>query len=117
MLKLDKLYHTCKFSTLTIDFSKNVTQDLGKQLNLMIRLENVLKTSLQDVLKTFLRRLEDVLKTFLQDVLKTYRQDEYIGLEQDIFNTSSEDEDENRLEDVFIKTNVSWVFTIIVTFL
>ena len=109
MLKLDKLYHTCKFSALTIDFSKNVTQHLGKQLNLMIRLENALKTSLQDVLKTFLRRLEDVLKTFLQDV--------YIGLEQDIFNTSSEDEDENRLEDVFIKTNVSWVFTIIVTFL
>ena len=90
MLKLDKLYHTCKFSALTIDFSKNVTQHLGKQLNLMIRLENALKTFLQDV---------------------------YIGLEQDIFNTSSEDEDENRLEDVFIKTNVFWVFTIIVTFL
>ena len=56
-----------------------------KTFNLMIRLENVLKMSLQDVLKTsskrledvlkmswrrFLRRLEDVLKTFLQDVLK-----------------------------------------------
>ena len=56
----------------------------------MIRLENVLKTSLQDILKmpwrrlqyalkTFwslledvlARRLQDVLKTFLQDVLKT----------------------------------------------
>ena len=71
MLKLDKLYNTCKFFTLTIDFSRNVTQDLGKQLNLMIRFENVLKTSLQDVLRTFLRRLEDVLKTFLQDVLNT----------------------------------------------
>ena len=49
----------------------------------MIRLENVLKTSLQDVLKiswirlegvfkTSWRHLEDVLKTFLQDVLKTF---------------------------------------------
>ena len=52
----------------------------------MIRLENVLKISLQDVLKTSSkrledglkmswrrssRRLEDVLKSFLQDVLKT----------------------------------------------
>ena len=48
----------------------------------MIRFENVLKRSLQDilktsskrlegVLKTSWRRLEDVLKTLLQDVLKT----------------------------------------------
>ena len=79
----------------------------------MIRFENVLKTSLQDVLKiswryledvfkTSWRRLEDVLKTFLQDVLKTswkrledvlktYGQDEYIGLDQDVLKTSSED--------------------------
>ena len=87
----------------------------------MIHPENVLKISLQDVLKaswkrledvlkiswrrfctTFWRRLEDVLKTpwrclqnvlktFLQDVSKTYSQDEYIGLDQDILKTSSED--------------------------
>ena len=48
----------------------------------MIRLENILKIFLQEVLKTSwrrlevvfktsCRRLEDVLKTFLQDVLKT----------------------------------------------
>ena len=71
------------------------------------RLEDVLSTFLQDVLKTFWRRLEDalarllenvlkmswkrlkdVLKTFcktLDDVLKTYDQDEYIGLDQDVF--------------------------------
>ena len=37
----------------------------------MIRLENVLKTYFQDVLKTSSKRLENILKTFLQDVLKT----------------------------------------------
>ena len=76
----------------------------------MIRLENVLKISLQDVLKTSSKRLEDVLKT--------YGQDEYIGLDQDVFwrrkaktnifvliKTSSEDEDERRLQD--IKTSSS----------
>ena len=68
----------------------------------MIRLENVLKISLQDVFKTsskrledvFARRLEYVLKTSLKrlkDVLKTYGQDEYIGRDQDILKTSSED--------------------------
>ena len=35
-------------------------------------LEDVFKTSLQDVFKTFWRRLEDVFKTFLQDVLKKF---------------------------------------------
>ena len=48
--------------------------ELGKQFNLMIRLQNILKASLQDVLKMswrrFCRRLEDVLKTSWQDVLK-----------------------------------------------
>ena len=65
-------------------------------------LEDVLKTLLQDVLKTSWKRLEEVLKT--------YGQDEYIGLDQDVFwrrkakanifvliKTSSEDEDERRL--------------------
>ena len=43
---------------------------------------------LEDVLKTSWRCLEDVLKTSwgrLEDVLKTYSQDEYIGLDQDVF--------------------------------
>ena len=97
-------------------------------------LEDVLKTSwrrLEDVLKTF---LQDVLKTSwkrLEDVLKTYGQDEYIGLDQDVLKTSFEDvfwrrkinknifvlmtsfedEDERRVQDVFIKTNVCWVGT------
>ena len=71
----------------------------------MVRLENVLEISLQDVLKMPWRRLEDVLKTpwrrledvlktswrHLEDVLKTYGQDEYIGLDQDVLKTSSED--------------------------
>ena len=68
----------------------------------MIRLESVLKKSLQDALKMSWRRLEDVIKTSrrrleyvlktswkrLEDVLKTYDQDEYIGLDQDVLKTS-----------------------------
>ena len=65
-------------------------------------LQDVFARRLEDVLKTSWRRLEDVLKTFLQDVLKTswkrledvlktYGQDEYIGLDQDVLKTSSED--------------------------
>ena len=49
--------------------------ELGKTFDLMIRFQNLLKASFQDVLKTFWRRLEVVLKTFLQDVLKTSWQD------------------------------------------
>ena len=84
------------------------------------RLENVLKISWRRFCKTSWRRLENVLKT--------YSQDEYIGLDQDVFwrrkaeanifvliktsyvfrrrrrKTSS-----RRLHDVFIKTNVCWV--------
>ena len=83
----------------------------------MIRLQNVLKISFEDVLKmsskrledvlnlkmswrrfcktswrrienVLARRLEDVLKTSskrLEDPLKTYGQDEYIGLDHDVF--------------------------------
>ena len=78
----------------------------------MVCLENVLKISLQVFLKTFWRRLEDVLKTSwrrLEDVLKIYGQDEYIGIDQDVLKTSSEDVRlrrtysswPRRLEDVF----------------
>ena len=85
----------------------------------MIRFENVLKRSLQDLLKTSSKRLENVLKTSskrLEDVLKTprrrllkmYELGEYIRLDQDVLKTSSEDEDERRLQDAFIKTNVCW---------
>ena len=113
----------------------------------MIRFGNVLKRSLQDVLKTPSKSLEDVLKMFwrcLEDVLKTswrrpenvlktswrrmtktiilvlikmswrrllktYELGEYIRLDEDVFKTSSEDEDERRLQDVSIETNVCWV--------
>ena len=44
------------------------------------------------------RRLEDVFKTFLQDVLHL----------EDVLKTSSKDEDERRLQDVFIKIHVCW---------
>ena len=46
-------------------------------------LEDVLKTSSQDVLKTSWKRLENVLKT--------YDQDDYVGLDEDVSKTSSED--------------------------
>ena len=38
----------------------------------MIRLENILKISLQEVLKTSSKRLEDVFERRLEDVLKTF---------------------------------------------
>ena len=87
---------------------------------------------LQNVLKTSWRCLEDVFARRLEDVLKTYDQDDYVGLDQDVLKTSSEDvwvrrifsswsrrledvlktspedEDERRLQHVF-KTNVCWV--------
>ena len=69
----------------------------------MVRLEH-----LEDIFARRLEDLEDVLNTSwrgLEDVLKTYGQDEYIGLDQDVFwrrkakanifvlmKTSSEDE-------------------------
>ena len=78
----------------------------------MIRLENVLKISLQDVLemswkrredvfKTSWGRLEDVLKTFLQDGLKTLwrRLEKFLArCLEDVLNTSSK-----CLEDVFAR--------------
>ena len=87
----------------------------------MIRFENVLKRSLQDVLKTSWRCLEDVFARRLEDVLKTYDQDDYLVFIKtssedvwvrrifsswsrhlgDVLKTSSKDEDERRLEDVF----------------
>ena len=82
--------HSFKFCTLTMNFW-NVWP---RQINLMIRIENVLKTSLQDLLKLSWRRLENVLKMFwrcledifprrlenflakrLEDVWKTFLQD------------------------------------------
>ena len=58
----------------------------------------------------------------LEDVLKTYEQDEHIGLDQDVFRrrmsktnifvlkTSSEDEDERRLQDFFKTPSSRWMF-------
>ena len=90
---MGNFYHTCEFSTVTINFSELWARQilhLRKQSNLMIRLGNVLKTSFQDVLKmswrrlqkdlkiswrcledVSARRLEEVLQTSWQDILKT----------------------------------------------
>ena len=60
----------------------------------MIRFESILKTSLQDVLKTSSKRLEGILKMSwrrLENILKTYDEDEYSGFDQDVFKMSSED--------------------------
>ena len=77
------VYHICKFFTLTISFSKAWPEqilDLGKQFNLMIRLENVIfARCLEDVLKMSWRRLaktswrclEDVFARYLEDIFKT----------------------------------------------
>ena len=81
VLKLEKFLlhfylHYSKFSTLAINFSEvwpGQILDLGKRFNLLIRLQNVLKISLQDALKISWRRLKDVFKTSwrrLEDVLK-----------------------------------------------
>ena len=45
---------------------------------------------LEDVLKMSWRRLENVLKPSWQDILKTYDQDEYIGLDQDVEDISED---------------------------
>ena len=48
--------------------------------------------------------LESILKTSrkrLEDVLKTYDQYKCIGLDQKVLKTSSADEDERHLQDVF----------------
>ena len=87
----------------------------------MIRLEKVLKISLQDVLKTSSKHLEDVLKTFLQDVLKTSGRRMTKANILVLTKTSSEDVRlrrtysswSRRLQNVFIKTNVCWVHTLV----
>ena len=56
------------------------------------RLKDVSKTFLQEVLKTSWKRLKDVLVRRLEEVLKTYGQDEYTGLYQDVLKLSSKDE-------------------------
>ena len=73
-------YHTDKFSTVTINFSEVWPRhilDLGKQFNLMMLFENILKSSLKTSSRclenVFAIRLEDVFKASWQDVLKMSR--------------------------------------------
>ena len=116
--------YTRKFSTLTINFTEVLLRqilDLGKQLNLMIRHKNVLKTSLQDILKMYWRRLEDVLKTSWRCLEEVWRCLEEVCPKriywfwsrhlEDALKTSSEDiwlrriysSWLRRLEDVFLR--------------
>ena len=120
--------HLCKTSwRLLEDVFKTSWRSLEDVLKTF--LQYVLRTYWQDVLKmswrrfckTSWRRLGKASWRGLENVLKTYGQDENIGLDQDVFwrrmskanifvliKTSSEDEDERCLQDVFIKTNVCW---------
>ena len=99
----------------------------------MIRLENVLKISFQDVLKTSWRCLEDVFARRLENVLKTsWRRmaktnilvltktsSEDVRLRrtysswsrrlEDVFWRRRRKTPSRRLQEVFIKTNVCWV--------
>ena len=85
----------------------------------MVCLANVLKISLQEVLKISWRRLQnvlkmswrrpgDVLKTSwrrLEDVLKIYGQDKYIGLDQDVLKTSWR---RKAKANIFVLIKTSW---------
>ena len=97
------------------------------------RLKDVLKMSWRRFCKTSWRRLVNVLKRSWQDVFNMFSQEEYIGLDQDVLKTSSEDvwlrriywswwrrlEDvfwrrgwktsSRSLQDAYIKRNVCWV--------
>ena len=135
-------YLTCKFCTLTINFSEVVlprqiplyitifrkerlrnvlkTSRKQEQFKLMIRLENVTKISLQDVLKASWRCLEDVFARRLKDVLKT----SWLCLEdgwpiriywswsnrlEEVMKTSSEDVLKTSSEDIRLRrTYLSW---------
>ena len=73
------------------------------------RLEKVLKTPLQDVLKTFWRRLEDVLKTFTEDEWLRRIYSSWWRRLEDVCWRRRRKTSSSRLQDVFIKTNVWWV--------
>ena len=88
-----KTCYTCKFSTLTIN-SRHLCKMSWR------RLQNVLKTSWRCRKDVFARRLEDVLKTSWRRMAKMNI--------MVLIKTSSEDEDERHLQDVFIKTNFCW---------
>ena len=66
--------------------------ELGKQFNLMIRLQNILKASLQDVLKMSWRRFCKTSWRRLEDVWPRRIYWSWSRRLEDVFKTSSEDE-------------------------
>ena len=46
----------------------------------------------------------------LEYVLKAYDQDKYVDLDEDVLKTSSEDKDQRRLQDVFIKRMFAGIY-------
>ena len=79
------------------------------------RLEDVLKTFLSDVLKTFWKCLENVLKMYGQDENRPRRLKDVFWRRMTkanlyVLKTSSEDEDERRLQDVFKMSSSRWMF-------
>ena len=77
------------------------------------RLEDVFVRRLEDVLKTSWRRTVKMnililTKTSSEDVRLSRTYSSWSRSLEDVFKRSSEDEDERRFQDVFIKTNVCW---------
>ena len=80
------------------------------------RLENVLARRLENVLKTSSRSLEDVWARRLcwswsRRLLKTYELDKYFRLDQDVLKTPWKRLLKTKTKDVFIKTNVWWIWS------
>ena len=69
------------------------------------RLEDVLKTSWRRTVKMNILILT---KTSSEDVRLSRTYSSWSRSLEDVFKRSSEDEDERRFQDVFIKTNVCW---------
>ena len=80
------------------------------------RLEDIFAGSLEDVLKTSWRRLEDALKRSRRRFEDIWPRQIYWswprGLE-DVLKTSSEDEDERRIKDVFKMSSLRQMFAAI----
>ena len=145
MIPLENVFKTSLQDVLKISWRRiqNVLKTSWRYLEEVFarRLEDVLKTSLQDVLKISWRRIQNVLKRSwryleevfarrledvwprriywswprrLEDVLKMSSEDVWLWRIysswsrrlEDVLKKFSEDEDERRLQDIFIKTNV-----------
>ena len=107
MLKLENFLPHLQIFFIDLKISQKC--DLGKQFNMMVRLE----ASWRHLYKMSWRCLKEVLKMpskRLEDVLKMYSQDEYVGLDQDVLKAFSRRLLNTKIK-VFFKTSSSrWMF-------